>query len=150
INTETLASPTGRPILDVSSVTANDMILGGNHSGDINPGESVDLTLTLENAGSIAATGLSGTLTSATTGVTVTTATASYPDLDPGIARPGATPFRIAVSSSVPCGTPILLNLAVSAQGAPCAFENNVIRLDMGTAAVRVNDSFEASSGWAQ
>jgi hypothetical protein len=49
INTETLASPTGRPVLDVASIAVDDVIPGGNHSGNINPGESVDLTLTLEN-----------------------------------------------------------------------------------------------------
>lgn len=148
INTEVLASATPRPRLEVSAIVVDDTP-AGNRSGWIDPGESVDLTFTLDNAGSSPASGIGGALATATPGVTVTTATSGYPGIAPDGSGASSPAYRIAVSGSVPCGTPIDLTLTSTEQGGPCPLETNLIRLDTGTPTVQVNDTFETTSGWA-
>lgn len=148
ITTETLASPTSRPRLEASAVVVDDTP-AGNRSGGIDPGESVDLTVTFDNAGSSVASAPAATLATTTPGVTVTNATASYPNIAANDSAAGTSAYRIALSGSVPCGTPINLTLTPTAQGNSCPLEVNGLRLDTGVRTVVVSDSFEANSGWA-
>ncbi len=149
IDTETIASPIARPRLDVMAVLADDTP-AGNRSGTIDQGEAVDLLVTLQNAGAASATGITGTLTSNTSGVTIVNGNASFPTLSPGAAANGVASYRIALASNVPCGTPIALTLTLSATGLACPIETNAISLEMGSRTpVITDDAFEASSGWA-
>src|SRR5262245_42560134 len=150
INTDTPATITARPRLDVTSVSVNDFILGGNHSGTVDPGESVELSTVLQNTGTVYAVSIGNTLTSATPGVTVTNASTTYGDLPPDATSPSGTPYRISVAGSVPCGTPIQLSLGTTALGVSCPLETNAIRVQTGSlTSTRVNDSFESATGWA-
>ncbi len=149
INAEAFTMPVSRPRLDVTAVTVDDTPVG-NRSGAIDPGESVDLRLTLSNAGDAAASGIGATLTSSTPGVTVTTSSASWPTIEAGAAAAGLSAFRIAVSPSVTCGAPIDLVLTTTAAGVSCPLETNTIRLEVGVRSpVRIDHNFETTNSWA-
>ncbi|MBS0195283.1 MAG: immunoglobulin domain-containing protein [Planctomycetes bacterium] len=92
----------------------------GNNNTRIDPGEtSIGVTVPVQNSGPDAATGVSATLVSNTPTVSVTTATAAYPNLSGGGGSgSNTTPFVLNVSASHTCGTPISLTLNIaSAQG---------------------------------
>jgi hypothetical protein len=147
INTDVPATIASRPRLDVTSATTNDNILGGNHSGTVDPGESVELSTVLQNAGSFFAVAIGNTLTSNTAGVTVTNATTAYSDLPADASSPSGTPYRISIAGSVSCGTLIDLSLNTTAVGVSCPLETNSIRVQTGTQTnVRANDSFETAT----
>ena len=87
----------------------------GNGNSYIDPSESgVKLTIQIINNGTADATGVSGTLSSLTGAVTVTTATQSYPDLAMSASGANSLPFVISASPSLSCGNPINLQLAVT------------------------------------
>lgn len=94
-------------------------ISGGNGDGVIQPNECNNLTVTISNCGTAAATGITATLTTSTPGVSVQDATQSYPDLSPGGSGANATPFRLSTSSAFVCGTVINLTLTVNYTGGP-------------------------------
>ena len=75
---------------------------GGNGDGRIDPGETVDLSITAKNSGGGAATGITGDLVSLHPYVTVTTPTAGFPDLDPGGQDVSLTDFTISVNPMCP------------------------------------------------
>jgi subtilisin-like proprotein convertase family protein len=101
-----------------SATVATDWAPGGDGDGVVEPGESVDVSETLRNAGSAAATGVSGTLRSLTPGLSVTSAGSSYPDIGAGMTAAGASPFHVTTASSLVCGAPLAMSLSVdTAQG---------------------------------
>jgi len=72
----------------------------------IDPGEDVTLQLTLHNNGTSGVTNIVGTLSSSTTGVTVTDATASFPNIAAdGTGGSISNHFAFHVDSTVACGT---------------------------------------------
>jgi len=111
------ASPA--PVLNFQSAGLVDTCITvptGDHDGVVDPGEALELAVTLTNTGNTSATGISATLSTTTPGVTVTTPTASYPDIPDFPTNTGAptAPFAVTVSASVPCGTRIAFSLAVT------------------------------------
>lgn len=97
---------TGNNLLDDST---------GNGDGYLEPGEGgVLLTIQIVNNGTLAATGVSGTLTSLNAAVTINTAVRSYPDLGIGANGNNTLPFVISASGALQCGETINLQLAVT------------------------------------
>ncbi len=95
--------PGGIPFLDLGTVTTTPV----GHDGDayVEPGEAGRLAISFVNNGAVSATGVSGTLTSSTPGVTIVTSQAvPYPDIAPGANATNSIPFQFTVASSVPCG----------------------------------------------
>jgi len=91
----------------------------GNGDGAVDPGETSQVIVTLRNTGAQASTGVSGTLTTSASGVTVTSGTSAFGDLASyqSTATP-TTPFAVSLDASVPCGASLPFSLAVtSAQG---------------------------------
>lgn len=85
----------------------------GNRNGVIESGEEIVLYPLIRNRGIQAVSGLQATLSTATPGVTVTSATANYPDLPVGqSAICGSPGFAFTVAPDVTCGTPIRFNLS--------------------------------------
>jgi PKD repeat protein len=118
-------------VLDSASVSADTCGSGGagNSDGRIDPGEAVQVTVTLKNTGSVAATGISGLLSTATTGVTVTGGSSTFPDLPTYFSTGASTaPFTLSVADTVACGTVIACTLNVTtAQGSfPLTFNLTV------------------------
>ncbi len=119
------SDPGGGPgTIRVSSATSTDSCSSGqgNDNGVWEPGETVQLQVSLSASGSF--TGVQGTLTSQTSGVTVTDGSATWPNLSSGVATPSNSPhFTVQVGSGVACGTAVSLQLQVSAnEGGPYAF----------------------------
>lgn len=88
---------------------------GGNNNGQVNPGETVALQITLTNSAGTAYT-VTGTLSTSTPGVTVNPPnTASYGTIPTW--GNGSGSFTVTVANTVPVGTWIWFTLSVSANG---------------------------------
>lgn len=148
IDVETIVAPTPRSSIEAVSFTTDDTP-AGNRSGTIDPGESIDITVTLQNPGSTTLTGIGNVLTSQTAGVTVTGAGSSYASMAPGQTAASSPAYRIAIAPSFPCGSPIDLVLQTTDPSTGCPMEAIPIRLTTGVeGAVRANYDFETSGGW--
>jgi hypothetical protein len=85
-------------------------------NGYVDPGEDITVHPTLKNTGSQGATGISATLSTSTSNITVTGATATYPDLAVGASGACNTPhFTYSVGTGVACGTTINFTLTITA-----------------------------------
>ncbi len=91
-----------------------------NENGLIEPGELVDVAVTLQ-AATFAHTGATGTLTSTTAGITILDGIATWANLNPGVPTATDAPhFRIAVDGSVACLSTIHFQLSVASnEGGP-------------------------------
>ena len=87
----------------------------GTVNGQIEAGETAELLLTLRNDGIETATGLSGTLSAVTPGVTVIQPTANFGSVDPGGSGIGDQAYVISVGADVLDGTSLVLELAIDA-----------------------------------
>jgi subtilisin-like proprotein convertase family protein len=102
------------PVIDPILFVQSTALTGGDGDGVAEPGEKLQLGLTLENGWTGAASGISATLSTATPGVTITSAGSTYPDLAAlGGSAANATPFAFTVNTTVTCGTPIVFQLDV-------------------------------------
>lgn len=105
----TALAATGSAVADLCSGT------GSGGDGVLDPGEDATVQVTLSNAGSRAATGVVGTLTTAVPGVTLVDGTAAFSDVPGGGSAASLAPhFTVRVGASVPCGTAIPLSLLVT------------------------------------
>lgn len=93
---------------------------GGN--GNLDPGETASFKLALTNsdinplhAGSISS--ITAVLSSSTPGVTVAQASSAYPNLGPGATAQNTTDYVLTLSPAFIPGTPIEIELAVTAAG---------------------------------
>jgi hypothetical protein len=104
-------STTPQPLLAFQGQTVN-----GSASTRPEPGSSVDLLVTLSNNWADASE-VSGTLSSASPYITITSASASYSDIPTYATGTNITPFVFNISSSAPYGASLSLNLRVTAGG---------------------------------
>ncbi|MBN2620546.1 hypothetical protein JXB22_05580 [candidate division WOR-3 bacterium] len=91
---------------------------GGNNNGALNPGEPIDLAITLRNYGtSTTATNVNAILRTNDPYITITDSSKSYGSITPGnIAT--ASPFSFTISSNTPHDHPVVFTLAItSSQG---------------------------------
>ena len=115
---------------------------GGNSNlnGAIDPGEnSIDLRVALNNAGLAnltAATGVSGTITPLTAGVTMNRAASSYPDIAVSGVQTNTLSYNFGLVTGVACGTP--LRFSIQANSAQGNF-NRTFSLPTGTAELTPN-----------
>jgi hypothetical protein len=132
--------PSG-PYLVMQQVSVMDPQGDGDQQADA--GESIGLALTLGNIGVDAATGVSGTLSSADPLVQITAPVRSYPDIPAGANRTNADPFMMDVSANAPDQHTVALNLdARSAQGQwDCPFNLVVQAPVLGPGGNLVDDS---------
>jgi hypothetical protein len=106
---------TGTSKLEANGFTIDDSL--GNNNGIVNRAECVKLNLGVKNNGCARETAISATLTTTTPGVTVVDGNSSYPDLVIDAAGTNATPFKISISDTFSCGTPIALSLNLTYAG---------------------------------
>lgn len=108
--------------LEYQSHMVMDECSGFGSGGDaiVDQGETVVLPITVHNAGSDAVTGINGTLSTTTTGVTLTADTATFPDIAAGGAAISDPPhFAFDVADTVSCGTNIRFTIGfVANEGA--------------------------------
>lgn len=102
-----------------SSFTVDDDNSGGsqgNGDGKLNPGEVIDLPVTLRNYGTTGtAAGISAVFASGHPLVTVVQAAATYPNLPPGQSAAGSAAFRIQVSPLLQDDETVPFSLTVTA-----------------------------------
>lgn len=105
------------------SLTVDDDNAGGtqgNGNGVINPGETVDLGVMMQNSGnSVTVTGISANLSTTNTRATVVQGTSTFPDLAPGAQAMGASPYRMTLSNSLQHNEIVPLRFAVTSSGTP-------------------------------
>ncbi|MBU0509398.1 hypothetical protein KKH27_11265, partial [bacterium] len=102
----------------------------GNSDGIINPGETVDLSIGLQNTGTPnTVSSISGTLTSDHPGVQIVSGTRGYPSIPAGEHAAPTSPFRIQVGA-VFDGEPVTLFLTTTSSAG-----SHVIRVDLTPAA---------------
>jgi hypothetical protein len=80
-----------------NSRTIDDDNLGGtsgNGNTTLNPGETIDLTIGIRNAGGTSISGVNGTLTTTSSGISITQAVSSYGTIAAGATGNNATAFR--------------------------------------------------------
>lgn len=100
-----------------SSTKADACLAGGAHGGDgvIDRGEDVTTQVTIRNTGTTALTHVTATLSTTLSGVTVTRAIASYPDIALGATATSNAPhFAWAVGPAVPCGSVVPFTLTIA------------------------------------
>ena len=100
-----------------------------NENGIIEPGETVDLAVTVV-ASTFARTGVSGVLTTTTPGVTILDNTATWPDLTPGVPEVTDAPhFRVRLAEDVPCLSTVSFQIELTSNEGgpfPIAFTRSV------------------------
>ncbi|HYV06736.1 MAG TPA: S8 family serine peptidase [Blastocatellia bacterium] len=93
------------------------VVIAGGADAFADPGETVQMRLSLGDLSPISLTAAHGTLTSKTAGVTVTAGASDFPNIAPGQTAEGVTPFAFSIDRSVACGTQISFVLDVTSQG---------------------------------
>lgn len=91
----------------------------GNGNGSPEPGETVQLTVTLDNNGAAPSTGINAVLSTSTPGVSVTQNSSAYPDINPGASAPNNTAYQVVLDPGLACGTIMQFQLAVTSNEGP-------------------------------
>jgi hypothetical protein len=94
-------------------------LFDSNSNGHIDPGEDFGIDERIRNAGNAGATGISGVLTSATPGITITTGSSAYPDIPAGAMGTNTPRFMGSASNSLPCGGDVSFHLALTTGQGP-------------------------------
>lgn len=91
----------------------------GNGNGIAEPGETLALTENVLSVEFDTLTGVTGTLSSATPGVTIAAADAAWPDLDFASIAGNLTPFSATLPTTLPCGVPASFSVALTTSLGP-------------------------------
>ncbi|MCD4696714.1 MAG: PKD domain-containing protein, partial [Bacteroidales bacterium] len=94
------AIPGHAPVLEMGMITISDP--AGNNNGKIDPGETVDITIDIENSGSSEAFNILGELSASDPYLTVNTSQVTYGDLTGGGTANGT--FSVSAASNTPAG----------------------------------------------
>ncbi len=109
------ATPAPGPHASYQSDTRTDTCSSGgpgNNNGIIDPGETVSTTITIVNDGSGGLTNISGTLSTATSGVTIINNSSTYPNISsPGGTANSNSAYSYSVNPSFTCGADINFDL---------------------------------------
>ena len=98
----------------------------------LDAGERVSLAVSLRNLPIAApATGIQGTLTSLTSGVSVVDGSAAFPDLGRGKFGESIVPFRIEADASAACSTLATLHLDLTADGGYAVGHDFTVRMGL-------------------
>ncbi|MBN2175379.1 MAG: T9SS type A sorting domain-containing protein, partial [Bacteroidales bacterium] len=93
----------------------------GNNNGKIDPGETVDLIVTLKNNGDLTASNTEGVISTGSIYMTIDNGTASFGNLTQG--QTGEGTFTVTANEATPSGEPVEIGLDVSANGG--SYSNN-------------------------
>lgn len=115
------------PIFNAS----NSQLANAGTNGVADPGETVSLTVTVTNDGTLGATNINATLTTSTPMVTIVQGNSTYPDLGVGESGQNQSVFEIYIDPLFTCGDAIDLNLELQYDEPTRATRN--ITIDMGT-----------------
>lgn len=126
-----------RTVLALTGSSFTDACSGTGSGGDgiLDPGEEATVRVTLSNSGTVAATGVTASMTTAAAGITIVRGSDGFPDVAAGGSSLSNAPhFLVRVDPSVACGTAIPLQLAVAAtQGSWTGTVNLVVGRTAGS-----------------
>jgi subtilisin-like proprotein convertase family protein len=108
------ATEVSAPVLVHQSTTIDDSGAGGDGDNVLESDEEVELTEVVRNAGDATATGSPATLTSNSSGFTVSPATSSYPSIAPGASAGNPVPYGAQLANAAPCGQDVSATLEFS------------------------------------
>ncbi len=102
------------PILVYHSLETEEVV--GNSNGEVDAGETHNITVTLKNEGGQDGQQVQAELVSGDQYVTVISATSSYPDMPPGATGAALSPYQIETHEESPVGysAPLVLNIDAS------------------------------------
>lgn len=139
---------TAQPILGATALATDDIPMG-NRSGFPDPGEEVDLILSLTNYGEIAADSVSGVVTSSTPGVTLIDDSAAWPQIPTGAAVASLDVLRFDTDDQqVVCGQALDFQF-VPTEASGCAAEASHFQVVLGQLATSFGYDFESAQGWS-
>lgn len=104
----------------------------GNGNGRIEPGETANLNVPLNNLGLADAAAVSATLATSTTGVTISApATRSYPNIAKAVGTgTNTSPYQFSLASNFPCGGSVNFALTVNYTGGSAASQTFNFTID--------------------
>jgi Subtilase family/Proprotein convertase P-domain len=106
------------PTLSVGTVAVTPV--GGDGDNFIEPGEGGTLSVALTNLGGATALNISSTITTSVPGVTITSASSTYPNIGSnGQSATNITPFAFTLADTVPCGQLIDFTITVNFANSP-------------------------------
>jgi hypothetical protein len=111
---------TGSAKLAVKSTVIDDS--SGNGNGIINRNECFKLNVDLTNIGCTGTSGISASVTTATPGVEIIAGSATYPNIARAAEAFGATPFSLATTPALVCGSDIALTMTVTSSAGTQVF----------------------------
>jgi hypothetical protein len=114
--------PSAGPFLVLGPVAADDDSTGGSAGdgdGAVNPGETVDLQVTVRNQGPAAATGVSGVLRSLGPNAAVLDSASAWDDILAGASGAGLSAFRVAVAAPLADGQELPFALLMTDDSGP-------------------------------
>jgi hypothetical protein len=89
-------------------------VVGGNGNGILDPGETADLVVTIENEGGATAASVTSTLMTSSSYITINDASGNFGTIAPGnTANNAADPYTVTASPSTPYGTEIDFEIEV-------------------------------------
>ena len=120
----------------------------GNNNGMLDPGETADLTVTLQNSGTGSAYNVAGLLTELDTYLEVLDADGSYGDIagSGGTANNAGNRYTVTASSSTPMGHGVNCKLAITGNGGYAVTQ--YFTLTVGDRVVFFLEDFSAEQGW--
>jgi lysyl endopeptidase len=136
-----------RPRLEYVSSLVDDA--AGNADGVPDPGETFALRVTEQNAGTLGASGVTGTLSTATPLVALPDGTSQWPDIPAAQQRESSPPhFSVQLDPAIACGTTIAFHLDTAALEAADAGSSD-FTLSVGAPVVNgiFADDVEAGAG---
>ncbi len=143
---QSVAGP-ARPILSLVSVATDDVPMG-NRSGTVDPGEAVDLILSVENFSSHAAGSISASIATSEPGITIDLGSSTFPNLAGFASGTNDTPIRFSLAPSVTCGDDLEFTLTLT-DDSGCTLDTQFFRVPVGIDAVRLSDDFSTDNGWS-
>ncbi len=106
-------STSQRATLAISDYAVEDSVIGDG-DGYIDPGESLDLMVSLGNTGNIPATGVGAVLTCSQPEIIITQNFATWPTVPAGQQKPASSRFKIQIPDDFPVGKRLEFNLAIT------------------------------------
>lgn len=136
------------PLLSVTAVAPTDEPRR-HRSGFPDPGEEVDLIVTVGNLGDLAGSGIASALSTSVPGVTILDGLDTWPDLAPGAeaANEGVLRFS-ADENQLACGDAVRFRLDLDAASG-CVGEDSFFDVVLGDRRAVFVDDFETDQGWA-
>jgi hypothetical protein len=134
------------------SLQGSTLVDNGDGDGVVEPGETVEITPTLENGGNLTASNVTGTLSTATPQVSIGGGGAlNWPNLPAGGTAAALAAATVVLDSGFPCGDEIDFTLDTAADEAPGNWSTG-FTLGTGTPAIQslYEDDMEAgANGWS-